>query len=169
LQYGIKNMAEATITVITETPKGSTRKYVYDKTANGYKVKKELPLGMCFPFDFGFIPGTIGEDGDALDALVIAEQAGFPGCITECRMIGALLVEQVKNGGKPVRNDRFLLIPQHSQVFEKIKSIQHLPEKMVKELQDFFVNYNKKENKKLALLGVAGPKDALKLLRAHKV
>ena len=62
-----------TITAIVETPKDSNAKYNYDAQYNGFKLKKLLPAGMVFPFDFGFIPGTKGEDGDALDIVIISE------------------------------------------------------------------------------------------------
>ncbi|QEM11306.1 inorganic diphosphatase [Mucilaginibacter rubeus] len=69
------------ITVIVETPKGSGHKYDYDTATKQFKLKKLLPAGMVFPFDFGFIPNTVGGDGDPLDVLVISEISTFPGCV----------------------------------------------------------------------------------------
>ena len=62
-----------TLTAIVETPKGSAQKYDYDPKNKWFKLKKIMPAGMVFPFDFGFIPDTKGEDGDPLDIIIISE------------------------------------------------------------------------------------------------
>ncbi|MGN6353764.1 MAG: inorganic diphosphatase [Parafilimonas sp.] len=72
-----------TITAIVETPRGSNAKYNYDEQHSGFKLKKLLPAGMVFPFDFGFIPSTKGGDGDPLDVIIISEIKSFPGCIMD--------------------------------------------------------------------------------------
>src|SRR4030095_6369393 len=115
-----------TIEIIVETPKGSAQKYDYDPENQWFKLKKVMPAGMVFPFDFGFIPGTKGEDGDPLDIIVISELKSFPGCCMECRVIGGITAEQTEKG-KTVRNDRFLAVPETSQLFAEIRSIEDLP------------------------------------------
>src|SRR5882724_761988 len=82
------------IDVVIETPKGSAQKYDYDPSTHFFKLKKILPSGMMFPYDFGFIPGTRGEDGDPLDIIVISEFQSFPGCKMKCRVIGGIKAEQ---------------------------------------------------------------------------
>ena len=137
------------VDIIIETPKGSNVKYTYEPESGFFKVKKALPAGMMFPFDFGFIPGTKGGDGDPLDIIVISEFNNFPGCKMECRLIGSIKAKQSEDKGKQnkIRNDRFIGIPVESLVFEKATSIKDLPSKMIKELEEFFVQYNKMENK----------------------
>lgn len=81
------------ITAIVETPKGNAQKYDYDAESKWFKLKKILPAGMVFPFDFGFIPVTKGGDGDPLDIIIISEFKSFPGCAMECRIIGAITAE----------------------------------------------------------------------------
>src|SRR5215831_16272445 len=95
------------IDIIIETPKRSSEKYAFDKKSGHFKLNKILPTGMMFPFDFGFIPDTKGGDGDPLDALVFSEFKSFPGCMLECRPIGAIIAEEISKKEK-VRNDRFL-------------------------------------------------------------
>ena len=136
-----------TITAIVETPKGSAQKYDYDPDNKGFKLKKMIPAGMVFPFDFGFIPGTLGEDGDPLDIVIISEFQSFPGCIMDCRIIGGITAEQTEKG-KTVRNDRFIAIPVVSQMFAKVKTIKDLPRDLIKQLETFFINYNELEGKK---------------------
>lgn len=132
--------------IVIETPKGSREKYHFDTEISQFKLKKLLPLGMIFPYDFGFIPGTHGADGDPLDAMVISEFDSFPGCRIECRLIGALLASQSEKQ-KKIRNDRFFFIPEDSVLFAHIRSITQFSKKHNDQLRDFFINYNKAEDK----------------------
>lgn len=140
--------------VVIETPKGSAEKYDYVPNTPFFKMKKILPSGMVFPYDFGFIPGTKGEDGDPLDVIVISEFKSFPGVIIKCRIIGALKAEQSEKKGrnKMIRNDRFLAVPKCSNIFEKVRNIEDLPVNTTTDLEEFFVDYNKLEGKKFSAL-----------------
>src|ERR1700753_2946474 len=102
------------IYAVIETPKGSAQKYDYDKKTGFFILKKILPAGMVFPYDFGFIPDTKGEDGDPLDIMVFSEYCSFPGCMVKCRIIGGLMAEQSKEPGSQnkIRNDRFFAVPE---------------------------------------------------------
>ncbi|HMG83849.1 MAG TPA: inorganic diphosphatase [Ferruginibacter sp.] len=91
------------INVVIETPKGSAQKYDYDKKTGFFKLEKILPAGMVFPYDFGFIPDTKGEDGDPLDVLVFSEFCSFPGCMIECRLIGGIKAEQSKEADSKIK------------------------------------------------------------------
>jgi inorganic pyrophosphatase len=156
-----------TITAVIETPKGSAEKYNYDPKTKFFKLKKILPAGMVFPYDFGFIPGTKGEDGDPLDIIVISEFESFPGCMVECRIIGAIIAEQSEKK-KKIRNDRFLAIPEEAKSFSNIRSIEDLPKQMLKELEQFFVTYNEIEDKTFKPLERLKAKDAFKLINKNK-
>ena len=99
------------IDIVIETPRGSSQKYDYDPESKFFRLKKILPGGMVFPYDFGFIPDTKGEDGDPLDILIISEFNSFPGCIITCRIIGGIKATQLERDKKePVRNDRFMAV-----------------------------------------------------------
>src|SRR3979411_2447864 len=76
------------IQVIVETPKGSRNKYAFDPEQRVFELKKVLPAGMTFPYDFGFIPSTEAEDGDPMDVLVLMDEPAFPGCLLKCRVTG---------------------------------------------------------------------------------
>ena len=154
-----------TITAIVETPKGSAQKYDYDEKNKWFELKKVMPAGMVFPFDFGFIPGTKGGDGDPLDVIIISELKSFPGCAMECRIIGGILAEQTEINKRVVRNDRFLAIPQVSQLFAKVKSIGDLPKDIIEQLQNFFVNYNEQEGRKFKPLKKINSQQAYKLIK----
>jgi len=146
--------------VVIETPKGSSEKYDYDPETKFFKLKKIMPSGMVFPYDFGFIPDTIGEDGDPLDILVISEFKSFPGCMMECRLIGAIKAEQTELDGNTVRNDRYLAIPAFSQIYSEITSMDLIPDQMIKELEHFFISYNEVAGKKFKPLGYLTAEEA---------
>jgi inorganic pyrophosphatase len=154
------------VTAIVETPKGSNYKYNYDEQLIGFKLKKALPSGMVFPFDFGFIPGTTGEDGDPLDIIIISEIKNFPGCIIDCRIIGVLNAVQKEPHKKAVRNDRFLGIPEASFLFANITSFKDLPGDIIQQLEQFFINYNKSEGKTFKIIERHEGAQAMKLIKS---
>jgi inorganic pyrophosphatase len=121
---------------------------------------------MVFPYDFGFIPKTRGEDGDPLDVIVISEFNSFPGVIIKCRIIGGIKAEQSKdkNSDKLIRNDRFLAIPKCSNIFQEVQKMEDLPEQITDQLEAFFFDYNKLEGKKFKALDKMGPKEAQRLI-----
>ena len=152
-------------TVVIESPKGSGHKYDYDPETNRFKLKKILPAGLVFPFDFGFIPDTKGGDGDPLDVMVISEITGFPGCVMDCRIIGAITVNQTERDGKTMRNDRFFAVPDVSQLFADVQSIHHLPEAILNQVEHFFRNYNEQAGKHFEVLAWVDAEDAYRLSR----
>jgi inorganic pyrophosphatase len=129
-------------------------------------MSKILPSGMVFPYDFGFIPATKGEDGDPLDVIVISEFNSFPGVIIRCRIIGAITAEQSedKKSHKMIRNDRYLAIPKCSNIFEDVEKMADLPKQITNDLEEFFVDYNRLEGKKFKVLEKIGPKEAQHLI-----
>ena len=80
--------------IVIETPKGSRNKYSYDSECDCLQLSTVLPEGMVFPYDFGFIPSTLGDDGDPLDILILMETPVVPGCVVTVRLIGAIEAEQ---------------------------------------------------------------------------
>src|SRR4051794_16686563 len=101
---------EGGVNVVIETPKGSRNKFAYDPASRLFELKKVLPRGIAFPFDFGFIPSTLAEDGDPLDVLVLMDEPAFPGCKVRCRLVGVIEAEQTEKGKKTLRNDRLIAV-----------------------------------------------------------
>lgn len=154
------------LVVVIETPKGARSKLDYDQKLQTFRLKKTLPAGMTFPFDFGFIPQTKGEDGDPLDALVLMPESLPPGCIVEGRLIGVLLGEQTEKK-KTIRNDRYLVVSTTAGEFSDLKHVDDLPVALLRQLEEFFVTYNRLEGRTFRLTGTKGPKGAEKRLRAN--
>jgi inorganic pyrophosphatase len=76
--------------VVIETPKGSRNKYAFNPDLGVFELRKVLPAGMVFPYDFGFVPRTRAGDGDPLDVLVLMDEPAFPGCVLGCRLVGVI-------------------------------------------------------------------------------
>src|SRR6187401_3503460 len=96
---GLRPNDGSKINVVIETPKGCRNKFKYDEKLGVFRLNKVLPSGMVFPFDFGYVPGSLADDGDPIDVLVIMDEAAFPGCLVPVRLIGVIKAEQGKNKG----------------------------------------------------------------------
>jgi inorganic pyrophosphatase len=153
--------------VIVETPKGSRNKFAFDPEQRIFSLKKVLPAGMVFPYDFGFLPQTIAGDGDPIDVLLLMDEPAFPGIAVRAILIGVIEGEQL-DGKKKIRNDRLLAVAEANHQYANIRKLKDLPSKFLKELQDFFVNYHQLEGKKYRLLGCKGVQTALNLIKAAR-
>ncbi len=152
------------IRVIVETPKGSRNKIDYDPELEAFCLNKTLGAGMTFPFDFGFIPSTKGEDGDPLDAMVLMPESLPPGCIIQGRLIGVMLGRQ-REGKKTIQNDRYLVVSETAEEFSHIQHIDDVPKALLDEVEMFFVTYNRLQGRVFKLAGTKGPKAAEKKIR----
>lgn len=152
---------DSLIQVVIETPKGSRNKYAFDKEQKIFELKKVLPSGMAFPYDFGFVPRTLGEDGDPLDVLVLMDEPAFSGCALKCRLVGIIEGEQGEKG-KMERTDRLVAVEHGNHSFDDVKVIDDLGKKFVQELEEFFINYHKLSGEQFRVIDVRGPKPARK-------
>ena len=153
-----------TIHVVVETPRGSRNKYVYNPANDFFELKKTLPFGTVFPFDFGFVPGTLAEDGDPLDILLLMDFPAFPGCIVKCRCLGVIIAEQTEKN-KTHRNDRVICIHEDSLTFSHMKTIKDLHPNMLDEIVQFFTYYNHMAGKTFKMLQIRNEVSALKIVR----
>ena len=150
--------------LIIETPAGSNIKYNLKPGNEKLYMKKSLPLGMVFPYAFGIIPDTKGDDGDPLDVMIISVHRFFPGVTIEARLIGALLAEQSEKG-KKIRNDRYFFIPEDDLILKHIKQIGDFGKEHTEQLEAFFVNYNKLEGRTFRPLRIVNSASAISLLK----
>jgi inorganic pyrophosphatase len=149
---------------IIETPKGCRNKFDYDSESNLFMLGGLLPEGMMFPFDFGFIPSTLGEDGDPVDILVLMDAPAHVGCLIDVRIVGIIEAQQTGDGEKET-NDRLLGVAVHSYNHEHVKSIEDVGKTPLDQLEEFFVSYNKQRGKKFRITGTGGPKKAIRFLK----
>src|SRR6266576_723436 len=156
---------KSTCRAIIETPKGCRNKFDYDPESGLFMLGGLLPEGMMFPFDFGFIPSTLGEDGDPLDIMVLMDAPAHVGCLMEVRIIGIITAEQVQDG-KTESNDRLLGVAVHSYDHEELQSIGDVSKILLDQVEEFFVSYNKQRGKKFKITGTGGPKKAMRFLKS---
>ncbi len=160
------------ITAVIETPKGSSNKYDYDGTCAAFRLAAVLPEGSSFPYDFGFIPSTVGEDGDPLDVLVFMDAPVPVGCVLTIRLIGVIEAKQRKKGEAWIRNDRLLAVATHAHTHGHIADLDDLRPHLLDEIELFFRNYNELNGKEFKPIDRSGPKKARKLIedgaQAHK-
>lgn len=154
--------------VVVETPKGSRNKFAFNPDEHTFELKKVLPAGMAFPYDFGFVPSTKGDDGDPIDVLVLMDEPAFPGCMLKCRPIGVIEGEQIMKGNKKdrERNDRIIAVEQDAHSWADIKTVGDLGEEFCRELEEFFVNYHKLSREEYKVLALKGPDRARKLVKS---
>src|SRR5262245_17341306 len=112
--------------VVVETPAGSCQKMTYDPKRQVFMVKKTLPLGMSFPFDFGFLPKTQGEDGDPLDVLLLMDEPSYPGVLVAARLIGVIEARSIDDE-ENARNDRLIAVSESSCRYANVKKLSDLP------------------------------------------
>jgi len=155
---------EDTLHVIIETPKGSRNKFKFDPDRGVFELGSVLPAGAVFPFDFGFVPGTKGDDGDPVDVLVLMDEPAFPGCLVRSRLIGVIEAEQVERDGTEVENHRLIAVADNSWAHHDITTIDDVAKRLIEEIEHFFVSYNTAKYKTFTPKGRYGPKRARKLV-----
>ena len=123
-----------------------------------------LPAGAVFPFDFGFVPSTVGDDGDPLDVLVLMDAAAFSGCIVASRLIGVIEAEQTENG-KTFQNDRLIAVAAKSITHRSLRDISDVSDDLVGQIEHFFISYNMAKGKSFEPKGRSRRERALALVR----
>src|SRR5947209_14280878 len=122
----IGRYAPERVNAVIEIPKDSVNKYEYDKQLHVFKLDRTLFSPVHYPGDYGFIPCTLGQDGDPLDVLVLVEAPSFPGCLIEVRPIGVL--EMVDQGKK---DEKILAVAEGDPLYRQVsESSQVLPHQL---------------------------------------
>ena len=155
---------EGELNVIIETPKGSRNKYNYDEKLGLFKLGGVLPSGASFPFDFGFVPSTVGGDGDPLDVLVLMDEPAFAGCLVRTRLVGVIEAEQTERDGETTRNDRLIGVAADSRLHTRVRTLESLGPTLLEEIEHFFVSYNQVKGKEFKPLTRSGPERARELV-----
>ncbi len=142
--YGLDAGPDAprVVRMIVEIPKGSSNKYEYDPRAGTFLLDRALYSPMHYPAEYGFIPGTIAEDGDPLDVLCLIDHPTFAGCLIEVRPVGILdLIDQTTT------DQKIIATPVNDPRYERVRTIEDLPPHITREFEHFFTIYKELENK----------------------
>ena len=124
------------IDVVVEIPRGSRNKYEYDHHRGVIKLDRRLFSATVYPADYGFIPDTLGEDGDPLDALVMLDDPTFPGCWVSCRPVGVFWMEDDKGP-----DAKIICVPAGDSRWDTTQEIEDVPGPLLAEIEHFFEVY----------------------------
>lgn len=153
---------------VVESPRGSRVKLKLDPKLGVMTLGRALPLGLHYPFDFGFVPGTRAEDGDPIDVMLLHDAETLPGVVIPSRLLGVVKAEQTQRG-RIARNDRLLAAALESPRFDGLRDARKLPKRTRDELVAFFLAAVAFTEKKVRILGWGGPREAEKLLRESEL
>jgi inorganic pyrophosphatase len=156
--------AERIVHAVIETPKHSPHKYALNNDFGIIAFHEQLPGSMRWPFDYGFVPGTLADDGDPLDVLVLTDAGLFSGCFIVVRVLGT--VRERKNG---IENDRLIAVPLPSpgapKQTDRYRDIGDLPQPVLEEIVGFLRSYSERQGNAIEVRGVAGAADAMKSVK----
>jgi inorganic pyrophosphatase len=155
----IGELAPRKVNAVIEIPKGSVNKYEYDVKLQVFRLDRTLFSPVHYPGDYGFIPGTLGKDGDPLDVLVLVEAPSFSGCLIEVRPIGLLLM---RDQGKD--DEKILSVAESDPLYTEVNDYSQVFEHTVREIENFFTIYKSLEGKKTEISGWDGAAAAHKLI-----
>jgi inorganic pyrophosphatase len=133
---------EGALRAVVEASAGTRNKFKYDPELRAFALHVVLPAGTSFPLDFGFMPSTLGDDGDPLDALVFLDEPAMPGMIVPARLVGVIEATQARDGKKPQRNDRFVAVATHSHAYADWREFADVPPAILAQVETFFMSYN---------------------------
>ena len=149
------------INAVVEICEGSNNKYEYDKQLGIFKLDRVLYSAVHYPLEYGFIPNTLGSDGDPLDAMVKTTSPTFPGCVIKARPIGVLnMVDQDE------ADEKILCVPVDDPRFEGVTDVSGIKPHLLKEIEHFFQTYKQLEKKAVKTMGWGGAEEARKVIRA---
>ena len=136
------------VNVLIEIPAGSKNKYEFDKDINAFALDRVLYASVQYPYDYGFIPNTLADDGDPLDGMVIMDQPTFPGCVIAARPIGML---KMIDGGD--RDEKILCVPDKDPRYANVNSLRDIASHRLEEVAEFFRTYKNLEKKETEITG----------------
>ena len=152
--------APSVVNAVVEIPVGSRNKYEYDEDLGVVVLDRVLPGSLRYPADYGFIPSTETERGDALDVFVAAYDAVFPGCVVRARVVGALETSDSKGG-----EFNIFAVPVDDPRFSDIESLEDLPHQSLHEVEQFYVTYKRLEgDEEVELVGGRPAKEAQEII-----
>ncbi len=146
--------------VVIEIPKGSKKKYEYDKETGLMRLDRILYTSTVYPMNYGFMPKTLADDGDPLDVLVLCSEVLDPFVSVECYPIG--VVQMIDNNEY---DEKILAIPFKDPTFNGFRDISTIPQHILNEISHFFEVYKELEHSKTSVKEIKGREDAIKTIK----
>lgn len=155
--------------VVIESPRCCGVKITYDPELGIFEYRRPLALGISYPYDWGFVTGTRGPDGDPVDAMVLSETPTYPGVVIPCRAVGVVEIEQTEQKKNArVRNDRIIAAPLRAPATEAFAEEGQVPRRLRKQLEQFFLSATLFEDNDVQILGWSDCAAALKLIKSSQ-
>jgi inorganic pyrophosphatase len=151
--------SEEHVSVVVEIPKGSRNKYEIDRATGRIRLDRMLFSSVHYPADYGYIEGTLGGDGDELDALVLVGEATFPGCLVEARPVGAFVMSDDKGP-----DEKILTVPVSDPNWGGFQHLSDVPPHLLREIEHFFQIYKELEGKPVEIKGWEDERSALAII-----
>lgn len=149
------------LNVVIEIPSGSKCKYELERTSGTIYVDRIIASAVYYPGNYGFIPRTMAQDGDPVDALVLSQVSFHPGITVRVRPIGLM---RMTDDGEP--DDKVLCVPLRDPRFRQVHTTEDLPTGVIQEIQEFFRVYKDLEEEEVVIKGVDTREQALSLILA---
>jgi inorganic pyrophosphatase len=147
------------VRMIVEIPQHSANKYEYDGKLGVFRLDRALYSPLHYPGDYGFIPGTLADDNDPLDVLVLVQQPSFPGVLIEVRPVGVL---NMQDGDEA--DQKILSVPTRNPRYDQIHTMDQIFPHVRREIEHFFSIYKELEGKVTTMEGWGGPREARKAI-----
>ena len=160
---------EDNVNAVVEAPKSSVVKLKYDVKFGVFTISRALPVGLSYPYDWGFIPSTRGPDGDPLDVLILHEGSTFPGVVIPCRPLGLIKMDEEDKKGTRQRNDRIIVVPAWHECLVELHGSSEVSKAMRNEIEQFFLNTVFFSSKNARVLAWKGPKKAASNIEAGRI
>jgi inorganic pyrophosphatase len=151
---------DRTVHIIVETPRNTRHKFAFDPKLGIFKLKQTIAEGLEWPYDYGFIPQTLGDDGDPLDIVFLCDEPTFSGCLVEGRLLGVIRIDKNKE-----QNDRLIACAKRmegiSQSTDRFDNIDDVPKESIDSLCRFLIEYSAEQGNTITFKGVQSRKKAV--------
>lgn len=148
------------INVVIEIPRGCGNKYEYDKDSGMIMLDRVQPTTMKQPYDYGFVPHTLSDDGDPIDALIVIDEPLFPGVVVPSRVIG--LLKMIDDGDE---DEKLICVAADDKNYAHIQALADLGEHFQKKVRHYFERYKDLQDKEVEITGWAEKPEALEAVK----
>lgn len=155
LLHDISSGSTDVLNVIVEIPKGSKNKYEIDKETGLIALDRAAHTAQDFPFDYGFVPQTLWDDGDALDVILLTTFPLAPGILVRARPVA--IMNMIDSGDA---DDKVIAVPVDDPRWDEVKNLADINKHTLKEMEHFYSTYKKLQNKEVSVTGFGGAKEA---------
>jgi inorganic pyrophosphatase len=162
-QIPLGDKAPQVVNVVIEIPRGSGNKYELDKDTGAIFLDRVQPTTMKQPYDYGFLPQTLGDDGDPLDAMIVIDEPLYPGVVVPSRVIGVMyMVDDGEN------DEKLICVADDDKHHEHVQSVDELGGHVKKKVEHYFAHYKDLQDKEVKITGWGDKAEAYALIERYQ-